>query len=74
MGNAWNNFKESVADSYDYVVDQVSKYPNVQSKVAALKSLNRESIKHIHAPIRKGERMMLRPNMLNLLQVRLSQT
>ncbi|EHI74731.1 Uncharacterised protein [Streptococcus criceti] len=54
--NNWGDFKEAVSDGYDYICDEASKDPTVQNSKAALKALNKESIKHIHAPIRKGER------------------
>ncbi|NLQ75380.1 hypothetical protein [Streptococcus mutans] len=56
--NNWDDFKDSISDGYDHISDEISDSVEgaKENTTAALKALNKESIKHIHAPIRKGER------------------
>ncbi|MEY8701151.1 hypothetical protein AALH12_08185 [Streptococcus ferus] len=56
--NNWGDFKSAVSEGYDYVSGEISDgmESTKGNALAALRALNKESIKHIHAPLRKGER------------------
>ncbi|EHJ52211.1 hypothetical protein [Streptococcus macacae] len=56
--NNWNDFKAAVSDAYDDVSSEISDGVEGarENTIAALKALNKEAIKYVHAPIRKGER------------------